>query len=148
MLERRSTPPAPKELALQIVDIISLRREIRLAYVGLWDKCFEITEHSDSLNSRFQADYDHAISVADTDHIDGNSDGDDDTEDDENDDGNDSFVDGDSDFMEETSEDDGDSEAESFAEGAANRPQPRLRLREILYYDDKVDLFRARHGKL
>ncbi|KAJ3569081.1 hypothetical protein NPX13_g6202 [Xylaria arbuscula] len=147
MLDRRSTPPAAKELALQIVDIISLRREIRLAYVGLWDKCFEITEHSSCLNNSFQDNDDHAISVTDTDHIGGNSDGDDDTEDDDNDDGNDSFMDGDSDFMEEVSED-ADSESESFAGGAANRPQPRLRLREILYYDDKVELFRARHGKL
>ncbi len=147
MLDRHSSSaPLAKELALQIVDIISLRREIRLAYVGLWNKCFEITEHSDSVNNRFQDDDDHAISVGDADHIGGNSEGDDDTEDDENDDGNDSFLDAD-DFVEETS-DDGESEADSFVEAAAGKPPPRLRLREILYYDDKVELFRARHGKL
>ncbi|KAI0426648.1 hypothetical protein F5Y09DRAFT_318294 [Xylaria sp. FL1042] len=136
-------PPSPKEMALQIVDIISLRREIRLAYVGLWNKCFEITEQS--VNNRFQDDDDHAISVGDADHIDGNSEGDDDTED-ENENDNDSFLDADDDFVETS--DDGESEADSFAEAATNKPPPRLRLREILYYDDKVELFRARHGKL
>ncbi|KAI1277193.1 hypothetical protein F5Y07DRAFT_364357 [Xylaria sp. FL0933] len=138
------TPPVPKELALQIVDIISLRREIRLAYVGLWGSCFEITEQSDRVNSRVQ-DGDHAVSVGDANHIDGNSEGDDDTED-ENEIDNDSFSDADDDFIETS--DDGESEADSFAEAATNKPPPRLRLREILYYDDKVELFRARHGKL
>jgi hypothetical protein len=28
------------------------------------------------------------------------------------------------------------------------RPEVRLRLREILFYDDKVEVFKARHGKL
>ncbi|KAI0974414.1 hypothetical protein F4678DRAFT_422557 [Xylaria arbuscula] len=142
-----ATPPVAKELALQIVDIISLRREIRLAYVGLWGKCFEITERREDVNHRFQDDDDQAISVGDIDHIDGHSEGDDDTEDDDNDDGNDSFLGADDDFMEETS-DDGESEADSFVGVEANKAPPRLRLREILYYDDKVELFRARHGKL
>ncbi|KAI1428331.1 hypothetical protein F5Y12DRAFT_782747 [Xylaria sp. FL1777] len=140
------TPPDPKELALQILDVISLRREIRLAYVGLWNLCFEISEHSDNANCCCQHDDDHTVYVSDADHIDGNSEGDDDTEDDENDDGHDSVVDGDDDLIEETS--DGESEADSFVEAAANKPPPRLRLRQILYYDDKVELFRARHGKL
>ncbi|TGJ88006.1 hypothetical protein E0Z10_g776 [Xylaria hypoxylon] len=149
MIDRRSEPAllVAKELALQIVDVISLRKEIRLAYVGLWDKCFEITEvdHSDSANNRFQDDDDHAVSIDDADHVYGNSEGDDDTEDDENDDGDDSFMDADEDLTENS---DNESEADSFAEAAANKPPTRLRLREILYYDDKVDLFRARHGKL
>ncbi|KAI0417393.1 hypothetical protein F5X98DRAFT_387126 [Xylaria grammica] len=150
MIDRRSVValPAAKELALQIVDVISLRKEIRLAYVGLWDKCFEITEveHSDSANNRFQDDDDHAVSVDDGDHVYlGNSEGDDDTEDEENDDGDDSLMDGDEDFTETS---DNESDADSFAEATTNKPSPRLRLREILYYDDKVELFRARHGKL
>ncbi|KAF2963892.1 hypothetical protein GQX73_g9686 [Xylaria multiplex] len=149
MIDRRSVSPLPvaKELALQIVDIISLRKEICLAYVGLWDKCFEITEveHGDNANSRFQEDDDHTVSMDDADHDYVNSEGDDDTEDDENDDGDDSFMDADEDFAETS---DNESEADSFVGAAANKPPPRLRLREILYYDDKVELFRARHGKL
>ncbi|KAI0535709.1 hypothetical protein GGR58DRAFT_478206 [Xylaria digitata] len=149
MIDRRSVSPLPvaKELALQIVDIISLRKEICLAYVGLWDKCFEIAEveHGDSANNRFQDDDDHTISLDDADHVYVNSEGDDDTEDDENDDGDDSFMDADEDLAETS---DNESEADSFVGAAANKPPPRLRLREILYYDDKVELFRARHGKL
>ncbi|KAI0456557.1 hypothetical protein F5B21DRAFT_502164 [Xylaria acuta] len=143
MLDRHSRSlPAPKELALQIVDIISLRREIRLAYVGLWQKCFEITEVDH--NDRFQDDNDHAVPVDDVDHIDGNSEGDDMTDDDEE---IEPFMDVEDEFTEEVSDDD-QSEADSFTEETTNNPLPRLRLREILYYDDKVELFRARHGKL
>ncbi|KAH8166913.1 hypothetical protein CIB48_g1354 [Xylaria polymorpha] len=147
MLDRHPRPPpAPKELALQIVDIISLRREIQLAYVGLWRKCFEITEveHNGSDNNRFQDDNDHAVPVDDVDHIDGNSEGDDMTDEDEE---IEPFMDVEDEFTEEGSDDD-QSEADSFTGETANNALPRLRLREILYYDDKVELFRARHGKL
>ncbi|KAI1749390.1 hypothetical protein F4782DRAFT_308043 [Xylaria castorea] len=146
MLGRNSrSSPAPKELALQIVDIISLRREIRLVYVGLWHKCFEVTEaeHDD----RSQDDNDHAVSVDDVDHIDGNSEGDDMTDDDEDEEDIEPFMDVEDEFTEEVSDDD-QSEADSFTEETTNNSLPRLRLREILYYDDKVELFRARHGKL
>ncbi|RYC58524.1 hypothetical protein CHU98_g7700 [Xylaria longipes] len=147
MLDRNPrSPPAPKELALQIVDIISLRREIQLAYVGLWHKCFEITEveHNGSDNSRFQDDNDHAVPVDDVDHIEENSEGDDMTDDDEE---IEPFLDAEGEFTEEGSDDD-QSEADSFTDETTNNALPRLRLREILYYDDKVELFRARHGKL
>jgi cobalamin biosynthesis protein CobT len=153
MLEYHSRPmPETKELALQIVDVISLRREIRLAYVGLKDMCFEIAEveHSNSAGHRSQDNNNnHSPFVDDADHSNGNSEGDEQTDDDddEDDDDNDLFVDGEDDFAEEAS-DDAQSEADSFIAEAANRPLPRLRLREILYYDDKVELFRARHGKL
>ncbi|KAJ2975490.1 hypothetical protein NUW58_g8340 [Xylaria curta] len=149
MVDRASRPTlAPKELALQIVDIISLRREVQLTYVGLWHKCFEITEaeHGDSGNNRFQDDNDHAISVDDVDHMDGNSEGEEETDEDE-DDVNEPWLDTDDEVAEEAS-DDGQSEADSFVEATTNSALPRLRLREILYYDDKVELFRARHGKL
>jgi hypothetical protein len=38
----------PRELAHQITDIITLRPEIRLCYVGIGAKCFEILESPDS----------------------------------------------------------------------------------------------------
>ncbi|KAI3329321.1 hypothetical protein HD806DRAFT_482522 [Xylariaceae sp. AK1471] len=140
-LHRRA--PTPQELALQIVDIISLRREIRLAYVGLWTKCFEIMEAdpNDSANNTFQEDDDHGVYIDD---MDGNSEGDDETEDDDN--GNDDFIDAEDELTEVS--DDGRSEADSFEEAVANRLLPRLRLRQIFSYEDKVELFRARHGKL
>jgi len=44
---------------------------------------------------------------------------------------------------EEGDDEDTDSEAES-----GDRHTARLRLREILFYDDKVAVFKARHGRL
>ncbi|KAJ8132600.1 hypothetical protein O1611_g1023 [Lasiodiplodia mahajangana] len=143
MLGHHSRPvPAAKELALQIVDVISLRREIRLAYVGLWHKCFEVTEVEGG--SSAQDNNDHFIYADSVDHSD-----EDETDEDEEDPINNTLFGGD--FMDEFVEegtDDSQSEADSFIEETTNKPLPRLRLREILYYDDKVDLFRARHGKL
>ncbi|KAI0113964.1 hypothetical protein GGR51DRAFT_504993 [Nemania sp. FL0031] len=142
MIDHHHARPVPvaKELALQIIDVISLRREIRLAYVGLWHKCFEITEVEDGSSAQ---DYNDQSGFSDSvDHSD-----DDDTDEDEEDHINELFgepIDG---FAEEGS-DDSQSEPDSFIEEMANKSPPRLRLREIFYYDDKVDLFRARHGKL
>ncbi|KAI0468603.1 hypothetical protein F4859DRAFT_194159 [Xylaria cf. heliscus] len=144
MINRHSSSlSSAKGLALQIVDICSLRREIRLAYVGLGDKCFEITEVEHNSRGNNQDDNDHAVPVDDVDHINDNSEGDDMTDDDEE---IEPFMDAEGEFTDEVSDDD-QSEADSFTE-ATNNSLPRLRLREILYYDDKVELFRARHGKL
>lgn len=43
------------------------------------------------------------------------------------------------------SEDSYESDEDSFVEPP---PQTRLRLREILFYDDKVGIFKARHARL
>jgi hypothetical protein len=43
--------------------------------------------------------------------------------------------------------DDDDDDDDFEAEMAGSR-RPRLRLREILFYDDRVAVFRARHGRL
>ncbi|KAI1433024.1 hypothetical protein GGR50DRAFT_670924 [Xylaria sp. CBS 124048] len=132
--EGRSLPP-PKEFALNIVDAISLRREIRLVYIGLWHKCFEITEvaYNDSSNNTSQ-DVGHAMSV---DEAPDNAT--DDMED------NNVLTDVDDESMDEMP-DDVASEPDSFVEDEENKP--RLGLREILYCDDRVGLFQARHGKL
>lgn len=143
MINRHSKPPPPpKELALQIVDIISMRREIQLAYVGLWHKCFEIAEVEvgDGAGTGFSDNDHHSLFGSYADHTDEESEGDDETDEDEDDNGNDESA--------EEASDDGQSEADSSVGETANRPPPRLRLREILFYEDKVELFRARHGKL
>ncbi|KAI1177530.1 hypothetical protein F4777DRAFT_196042 [Nemania sp. FL0916] len=148
IVERQSKPvPAPKELALQIVDIISLRREVRLVYIGLRHKCFEIVEieGGDGSSHGIHDDNGHSQFVDDLDHTDGNSEGDE-TTDDEQENGNDPFTDPDDEVAWEGADDDQSETGSSTAETA--HKLPRLRLREILYYDDKVDLFRARHGKL
>lgn len=35
----------PRELALQIVDIVHLRPEVEICYIGIYTKCFEILEN-------------------------------------------------------------------------------------------------------
>lgn len=137
---------------MQMTDIITLRPEIQLCYVGISSKCFEILENRPS-------DLTHSCHL-----VSGPSNGDDvtspvvvedatdedDTEDDEHDD-DDSGDEGTPTSPTEPDETpsepsyDGDSDDDSFVEPA---PPARLRLREILFYDDKVAIFKARHGRL
>jgi hypothetical protein len=144
----------PKELALQIVDIITLRQEIQLCYVGISKKCFEILEtrrsegtSRDSGNTGING---VSIMVETADSSDEH-----DTEeemtsepDDTSDDDDDTPVSV-ADVNETESEaSDADSDADSFREPDHIQERTRLRLREILFYDDKVEIFKARHGRL
>ncbi|KAL9941387.1 hypothetical protein ACHAO5_009041 [Verticillium nonalfalfae] len=171
------------ELALQIVDIISLRPEIQLCYVGIGKKCFEILENkpldssthgvatTDPTAEAGAPGSGHVVpgqhgsggdEAADDDEEDASDDDEDasqvDTSEDENEDGpggggagnaNDaaSVVDVD-DSQSEASLGSSDSDADSFREADHVGARPRLRLREILFYDDKVAIFKARHGRL
>lgn len=127
----------PRELALQIVDIIALRPEVELCYIGIAKKCFEILE-----NVRGK-DVDN-FNATSTMHIDDHEDDDDGDEDDDDD-----MPDDDDDTHSQQSSSNSTEQAESDSEdetdGAKSVP---LSLREILYYDDKVTIFKARHGKL
>ncbi|KAI0125745.1 F-box domain-containing protein [Xylariales sp. AK1849] len=147
----------PKELALQIVDIITLRPEVKLCYVGLRDKCFEILEHSPTSGAIDQFGmngYAHhyntgAISVIDVDdESNGNGDNSDADETDDDETGTvASTPDAEDDEFTEVS-DEVESEADDFEEPESSQSSTRLRLREILFYDDKVAIFKARHGRL
>ncbi len=148
----------PKELALQLVDIITLRPEIQLCYVGIGTKCYEILETrpndirngiSDAgLNGNHHGNGAIVIDMDDDNEDDG-SEADEETEDDDdvNDDNtNASPTDAGDDFTDVS--DDAESETESIQEGDSAGSAARLRLREILFYDDKVAIFKARHGRL
>ncbi|KAK8236093.1 hypothetical protein IWZ00DRAFT_107517 [Phyllosticta capitalensis] len=221
----------PRELAMQIVDIITLRPEVEICYMGIQNKCFEVLEnkivaspydryyhHHGAHHSQhhaagssgvpngpggaglgFSDDEDdepvgvedeeeaHAAAAAaelDEEDVDEETEDYDDDED-EDDDGtggggagaaggggggnintngaaggggvglggagggathHDVFVDDDEDETEDGSEVWGaGSSAGSLDESCAGQ---RLRLREILFYDDKVAIFKGRHGKL
>jgi len=173
----------PKELAMQIADVITLRQEIQLCYVGIHTKCFEIletrddkstTNNSSSSNNEGGTNLTSVHGNGATDASSGSTaDGDgtvdlttsedDDDDDDDDDDGDDGEITDDDD--EEGDNDGGassgptdpdetqsegfggdDSDDDSFVEDPAFRT--KLRLREILFYDDKVAIFKARHGKL
>jgi len=147
-----------RELALQIVDIIALRPEVDICYIGISTKCFEVLENK-HLDERHSA-HDSSTNVANAgpggvetdDHADSEDEDDEDDEDDDAEDANqgattattsnpdDAWSDGVSDTQDDV---DGDSDG---TEEDARRP--RLRLREILFYDDKVSIFKARHGRL
>ncbi|GKT48305.1 uncharacterized protein ColSpa_08486 [Colletotrichum spaethianum] len=156
-----------RELALQLVDIITLRPEIQLCYVGISTKCFEILESKpveEGGASTTSVTADHGVMGHDS-GIDGEDDEDD--EEDGTDDETASQVD--EDTSEEEAEDDDtpasavdveDSQSEasvgaqdsddddSMRDVDCGHSRPRLRLREILFYDDKVAIFKARHGRL
>ncbi|GAB1311399.1 hypothetical protein MFIFM68171_01609 [Madurella fahalii] len=207
----------PRELAHQMVDIITLRPDIRLCYVGIGPKCFEILETGDTpasadsgasgfstpsmapplganitLNGTTSNNINGASSLGDDedttddddeDDDDGEEDGDNEEEGGGGEEGNsDGNGDGEGEEEEADDEDDdntpttatsdpeetqSDNEAlagQGGAGGATNGEdgedddddgfvEPgsgglKLRLREILFYDDKVAIFKARHGKL
>lgn len=142
----------PKELVMQITDIITLRPEIELCYVGISNKCFEILEArpSDAPGSNGPVNLvngdgsvDHApIVVEDVmDEDDIEDDGHD--EEDSDDEGTPTNPTDPDDTQSENSY--AESDDDSFVEPVSTT---KLRLREILFYDDKVAIFKARHGRL
>ncbi|KAF2084516.1 hypothetical protein K490DRAFT_49000 [Saccharata proteae CBS 121410] len=144
---------SPDELALQVVDIVTLRPDIELCYMGILTKCFEILENRSST-------YEGGSTAAPPHDGSGGPGGGfgglgmDEEDEDPDDEGED--EDGDGGGMEEDSESEGsegsydefDDFGESDSEEGDGCGGPRLRLREILFYDDKVAIFKARHGRL
>lgn len=147
-----------------MVDIVALRPEVELCYMGVGTKCFEILESRRDWDSRADAVHLGLASMGgagpapgsdgeeedvdeedDDEDLDGDSDADEETESDaENEDEDDDDDFDDDDDITDTDSDTSDSPRKS---GKNNRAA-KLRLREILFYDDKVAVFKARHGKL
>lgn len=156
----------PKELVMSVADIITLRPEIQLCYVGISHKCFEIMETKPSEapglgNGLLNGNIGPVNLVnghsSHTDQppaeVDEATDEDEDTDDDD-DDSMDDSQNGDTPTSHTHPDDaqsddqhpgDEDSDDDSFVEPVVKN---RLRLREILFYDDKVAIFKARHGRL
>ena len=146
-----------RELALQVVDIIALRPEIELCYFGISTKCYEILENRQNDDSKFPMHdtLSNSASPGPGGHTLGDLDEDSDVDDEDNDDDDDDEdditpaatpinVNNDSDEGEE-------SDASSDDDGSTTEDggkTPTLILREILFYDDKVSIFKARHGRL
>jgi hypothetical protein len=123
--------------------------------MGVGTKCFEILESRRDWDSRSDAAHLGLPSAGaggagsedgdeEEEELDGegDSDADEETESDaENDD------DDDDGFDDELTDSDSDS-SDTPRKGGKNSKAAKLRLREILFYDDKVAVFKARHGKL
>jgi hypothetical protein len=138
-----------RELALQILDIVTLRPEIQLCYIGIEHKCFEILETpvNDKMDRELYRDSPW-YSESDSDEVDDQTNGHDsesNSEDDENDgDGDDDDFHTNPHVILELDEDtDEDSE---YRHGNGSRFV--FRLREILFYDDKISVFKSRHCSL
>jgi len=146
---------SPKDLALQILHTVTLRPEMELCYIGIMEKCYEILEGKRDGESRSE----RGLTSLDADDASGL----DDDVDEEDDDGGeeiDDDDDDDDDHDEQTTaaaaagpnlHDDSDVESEvvdSSDTESEGDEKVRLRLREILFYDDKISVFKARHGRL
>ena len=109
--------------------------------MGIANKCFEILENRAG-ESRTESSLGvHPAVDPDAGSDDGDDDGDDDDDEDEEEDDVEEEV-------ETESEDDEIEEDSDDEDGLDGRAVGRLRLREILFYDDKVAIFKGRHGRL
>lgn len=146
---------------MQVIDIITLRPEVELCYLGISTKCFEILENRHNDDSAIPSNDTNVASanvgpgglvLGDAD-ADEESDIDDDDNVDDDDDENDeqaaaataNEAEGNESEPADLSDTNSDAEEHDLHGG---RKQPKLRLREILFYDDKVSIFKARHCQL
>jgi hypothetical protein len=135
------------EMAMQIVDIVTLRPEIELCYMGLGTKCFEILENSSThRDSRSSGRSGRHLDDSDDEHDD--SDDDDDEPLSSDDDLSEVEVEVDRFSPTASSESERSSESDSgWGFFRRKKKTPKLRLQEILFYD-KISIFKARYGRL
>jgi hypothetical protein len=141
---------------MQILDIVHLRPEIEICYMGISTKCFEILEnrpsnydirhdgaqdadgHTGGMGVTY-APHDPLLSDEESETSE--------TEDEEEDEFETSIATGGDESSSELSEEaHDDSDDDSFLQD--DRKSPRLRIREILFYEEKIETLRARHGTL
>ncbi|MCJ1309753.1 hypothetical protein MMC25_003414 [Agyrium rufum] len=173
-----------RELAMQVLNIVALRLEMKLAYLGIWTSCYEILEDngggSDGKGSSVMTELAKSDSVNWYEFMGseaGDEDNDDEDEEDEEvetynaDEGAEEGDDGeeeveseedtsndytatsasdDDDDDEDTTEDlDIDPSSSGMGQGRSYKQKKvRLKLREILFYDDGISVFKARLGRL
>lgn len=117
--------------------------------MGIANKCFEILENrSEDVRNESHLGLlagGHPADVAGSD--DGEDDDVDDDVDDVDDEDDDEYEADDTESEDEVDVDDEDSDDDG-TDASKGRAAARLRLREILFYDDKVAVFKARHGRL
>ncbi|PSK42471.1 Eukaryotic peptide chain release factor GTP-binding subunit [Elsinoe australis] len=139
--------PAPKEVAMQLLDCVVFNGHMELCYMGVYDKCFEILEGEQEVRrggvvvSSSRGRGEESSDEEDEEDVEE----DEDEEEDEEDEGEHVAVGG----VEGRRESTGDFEyVGSDEEDEEGGEDGRLHIREILFYDDKVPIFRVRHGKL
>ncbi|RKF57194.1 F-box domain-containing protein [Golovinomyces cichoracearum] len=134
-----------RELALQIVDVIFLRPEIELCYIGILNKCYEVIESKHSDMNSASVDMHLGDLASGPESVTINHDEHEDEDDSQTATSASVSIDLGENGL-EISQHSG-SDSESF-ECPRNETKHQLRLREILFYEDKVAIFSARHGRL
>lgn len=138
-----------KDFAMSAIDVVALRPEVELCYLGIKEKCFEILETRNSKRSKDGAGSASANGGggetddeddAETHH--GHDEDDDDSEDEDPASANPATqtqgMDSDIDPITD------DDESDPVSSGT----KIKLKLREILFYEDRISIFKARHGRL
>jgi len=153
-----------KEMAQQIVNTVILRPEVELCYVGVLNKCFELLEDGGPDDPETEPDIHSATAQHAPPGATGvpgspaigmtvvpiainSEDEDSDAEEEDEEEDEEDEEDGDETDTDEVVGDKYLSDDEDWT-GKSTDKGVRVRLREILFYDDKVAVFRARHGKL
>ena len=137
-----------KELAMGVVDVVTLRPEVELCYLGISTKCFEILEKKQIAKQKHGTATQTAASE-DTDEDSADDDyhqGDDDDEDE-----NGGVPTPEASLLPAATTIDADDDNISSSEEEVEEPMAKkikYKLREILFYDDKISIFKARHGQL
>ena len=143
-----------KELAVSAMDVVALRPEVELCYLAIEDKCFEILETKRSKKSKDGAGSASANAGG------GETDDDDDAEvhhnhsdDDDDDDDDDSEDEAAAPLTPGTETQGMDSDIDPITDDdepdlVGGENNIKLKLREILFYEDRVSIFRARQGQL
>ena len=138
-----------KDFAMSVIDVVALRPEVELCYLGIKEKCFEILETKYSKKSKDGAGSASANAGG------GETDDDDDAEvhHDHDDDDEDSEDEGPAPLTPATETQGMDSDIGPITD--EDEPDPvssgtkiKLKLREILFYEDRISIFKARHGRL
>ena len=142
-----------REFAMSAIDVVALRPEVELCYLGLKDKCYEILESKTVKKPKDGAGSSSANAgggeTDDDDDADVQHDHSDDDDDDDDDSENSDFA-----PMTSTTQTQGmDSDIDPITEDdepdpTGNGTKVKLKLREILFYEDRISIFKARHGRL
>ena len=118
--------------------------------MGIANKCFEILENKRDFDGRGESHL--GLSSSAPEEVTGSEAEEDDDEDDyaegADDDEDAEDVEADEGDDTESDSDDVDDDSDSEVGSSGGKNTARLRLREILFYDDKVAIFKARHGRL
>lgn len=144
-----------RELAMGVVDVVTLRPEVELCYLGISTKCYEILEKRQKIKRKASPVNNSLTTTADDSDEDSEDDSSHDPHEDEHEGGEQGAgltspaVPNTTEAEATIADDDHDNAtaSEDDYDGVV-AGKLRYKLREILFYDDKISILKARHGRL